>query len=99
MRTQTLKCDKCGTTETVKSGTADTNTKLKLMTVGTAVCDPMQVYHYSSSVPQTWMQHRQEWCEECRNKLGLVWRSEEQQKEKPYPTLNGFTVSRNAWES
>ena len=88
MRTKTIQCDRCKKSETVKDGTADSNTSLKLLRVGTAVYDPFQTSgYYGSSVPQTWMQHTQEWCENCRKEIGLERRSTEEQKNKPYPKL------------
>lgn len=80
MREFKLTCDRCKKTETVE---AQNQSKLNLLTVGVACAIPS---HYGS-LPLAQLLHQQEWCEECRDIVGLKFRSEETRKEKPYPTV------------
>jgi len=82
MRTTNLKCDRCKREETVDQLHLS---KLNLMGVGIAVLD--SPHNFYVSVPIASVKNAQEWCEQCRIEVGLVYRTPEAKALAPDPTL------------
>lgn len=88
MRSEILKCDRCGVTETIPAGAQG---KMELLMVGICVIDPRSNnYSYTSNVPQADVKNQSQWCRECVISIGLqpAWNDEQMKKVPPTkPTL------------
>lgn len=91
MRTYTVKCDRCGKSETV---TCSNEEKLGIMSVGVCVRDP-QRYSSFSSVPEADVTKTGEWCKKCRLEVGVTKAYQEEDKKvapKVEPTLEELLI-------